>query len=93
MTQLRSSTPAASKKNVLRAEPEPGRAAPSVQRSRPRSVPRSLSGLAVTEEERWQMVQTAAYFRAEQRGFEGGNPDQDWFEAESDVDRMLGRRI
>jgi hypothetical protein len=52
-----------------------------------------LSGLAVTEEERWQMVQTAAYFRAEQRGFEGGNPDQDWFEAESDVDRMLGRRI
>jgi len=34
----------------------------------------------------WQrMVAEAAYFRAERRGFIGGSPEQDWFEAEVEL--------
>lgn len=38
---------------------------------------------------REQLVSEAAYYKAEQRGFQPGNEMADWFEAESDVDRML----
>jgi len=41
--------------------------------------------------EQWQeMVSTAAYFRAERRGFESGSPLDDWFEAESELRRAHG---
>ena len=34
----------------------------------------------------WQdMVATAAYYRAEARGFEGGSPEDDWYEAEAEL--------
>lgn len=39
---------------------------------------------------REQLISEAAYYKAEQRGFQPGNEMADWFEAESDVDRMLG---
>ncbi len=39
---------------------------------------------------REQLIAEAAYFRAEQRGFHPGSEMADWFEAEADVDRMLG---
>jgi len=32
-----------------------------------------------------QKVATAAYLRAEARGFVGGSPEQDWFEAEAEM--------
>ena len=35
------------------------------------------------------MVEVAAYYRAEKRGFQGGDPTQDWFEAEREIDAML----
>lgn len=35
------------------------------------------------------MIAEAAYFIAERRGFQGGNPEQDWFEAEKQISRML----
>jgi Protein of unknown function (DUF2934) len=35
------------------------------------------------------MVANAAYFRAEARGFENGDPDEDWYEAEAELrDRL-----
>jgi len=41
--------------------------------------------------EQWQeMVATAAYYRAERRGFEPGSPLDDWFEAESELRRAHG---
>ena len=39
---------------------------------------------------REQLISEAAYYKAEQRGFQPGNEMADWFEAETDVDRMLG---
>ncbi len=43
----------------------------------------------VTPEERYRMIAEAAYFRAQQRGFEGGDPAKDWLEAEAEIDRKL----
>ncbi|MBI2961531.1 MAG: DUF2934 domain-containing protein [Betaproteobacteria bacterium] len=40
-------------------------------------------------EDRRHMIEVAAYFRAERRGFAAGTPEQDWLEAEAEVDRML----
>jgi hypothetical protein len=40
-------------------------------------------------EERQRMIATAAYLRAEQRGFVGGDPAADWLAAEAEVDRRL----
>lgn len=37
------------------------------------------------------MIAQAAYFRAEKRGFVGGDPLRDWIEAEAEVDADLVR--
>ena len=46
-----------------------------------------LSGAAA--ERRQSMIREAAYFRAQRRGFVGGNAVDDWLEAEAEVDHML----
>ncbi|HEX7080439.1 MAG TPA: DUF2934 domain-containing protein [Gammaproteobacteria bacterium] len=43
------------------------------------------------EERRRQMIAEAAYFRAERRGFSGGDPVPDWIEAEAEIDARLRR--
>jgi phasin family protein len=40
---------------------------------------------AVSPLERWRMIAEAAYYRAEKRGFVGGNPMEDWAEAEKEI--------
>lgn len=40
--------------------------------------------------QRQKMIEEAAYFRAEKRGFKDGDPALDWLEAEVEVDRLLG---
>ena len=47
------------------------------------------SETVLSPDERRHMIELAAYLRAERRGFAGGTPEQDWFEAEAEVDRML----
>ncbi len=44
---------------------------------------------AVTPEQRYRMICDAAYYRAEQRGFIGGSAEQDWRDAETEVDQKL----
>jgi len=41
------------------------------------------------QSERHRLIATAAYLRAEQRGFVGGDPVADWLAAEAEVDQML----
>jgi hypothetical protein len=41
---------------------------------------------------RFQWIAVSAYFRAEQRGFADGSPDDDWLQAEREVDLMLAMR-
>jgi hypothetical protein len=48
----------------------------------------------VSAAQRERMIAEAAYFKAERRGFQGGDPAQDWIEAEAEVDaRLIGVRI
>ena len=44
---------------------------------------------AVSDQERYEMIQRHAYFLAEARNFQPGNEVQDWLEAERFVDGML----
>ena len=44
---------------------------------------------AVSSEERYQMIACAAYFRAEHRAYSCGCAEQDWLEAEAEIDRAL----
>lgn len=45
---------------------------------------------AFSPAERRAMIAVAAYRRAEQRGFPEGAADQDWLEAQAELDRELG---
>jgi hypothetical protein len=38
---------------------------------------------------RQEMIATAAYYRAEQQGFNCGHEIQDWLEAEAEIDNLL----
>ena len=38
-----------------------------------------------SDEEWYDMVASAAYFRAESRGFDGGSAESDWYEAEAEL--------
>ena len=49
----------------------------------------AVLGRHITTEERQAMIREAAYLRAEQRGFVGGSPEQDWVLAEQEVDERL----
>ena len=40
-------------------------------------------------EQRYFMITEAAYYRAERRGFQGGDPVADWLEAEAEIETML----
>jgi DUF2934 family protein len=46
----------------------------------------------VSAEERRQMIEVSAYYRAERRGFTGGSAVDDWLAAEIEVDRLLAMK-
>ncbi|MCW8982598.1 MAG: DUF2934 domain-containing protein [Gammaproteobacteria bacterium] len=45
----------------------------------------------VSPRERYEMIATMAYYRAEKRNFEQGHDYQDWLECEAIVDKMLSK--
>jgi ElaB/YqjD/DUF883 family membrane-anchored ribosome-binding protein len=44
---------------------------------------------AAPEQGRYCMIAEAAYYRAELRGFDGGDPVADWLEAEAEIEAMV----
>lgn len=48
-----------------------------------------MSQQKISAGQRQQMIAEAAYFRAERRGFDGGDAVRDWCEAETEVDARL----
>lgn len=46
----------------------------------------------ISSEERQRMIAEAAYFRAMQRGFDSGDPVDDWLVAEREINRQLPDR-
>ena len=49
----------------------------------------SKKKMEVSPEQRYMMIAEAAYYRAEKRGFVGGNSAQDWVEAEAEINQLL----
>jgi Protein of unknown function (DUF2934) len=43
----------------------------------------------IAPEVRQRMIAAAAYLRAEQRAFQNGSPEDDWLQAEIEVDEFL----
>jgi len=50
-----------------------------------------VRSISVSPEQRRQMIEETAYFRAERRGFTGGDPVNDWLLSESEVDELLSQ--
>jgi hypothetical protein len=44
---------------------------------------------AVSPEQRHRNIEESAYYRAERRAFQGGDPVQDWLAAEKEIDKTL----
>ena len=44
---------------------------------------------SLASEDRRALIEQAAYFRAQQRGFRGGDPVEDWLAAEREINRLL----
>ncbi len=45
----------------------------------------------IAEEDRRRLIAEAAYLAAERRSFQGGSAEQDWIEAEAEIDATLLR--
>ncbi len=55
-----------------------------------KALPGSTNSVTtINPEERYKMIAQTAYFRAEARGFVGGDPLEDWIQAEKEVDKYL----
>lgn len=61
-------------------------------RSSLRALRTALVRLLISEL-RQDMIRNAAYRRAEQRGFTGGNSEQDWREAEAEIEREFQNEL
>ena len=59
------------------------------QHNAPTNVRPGNPAPTVAQEERRHMIEEAAYYRAQQRGFDGGDPVEDWLTAEREINRML----
>jgi hypothetical protein len=94
----RSSVAPGTKKRTTResssapAEPQPASLAPTPASSPPRfgtSAHESARPRMISAEERQQLIGKAAYHLALQRGFHTSDPQQNWIDAEAEVDSML----
>ena len=82
-------TPASTKKPKSAKsakKPATKRKTAAAKSSRNRTKPAVIN---ITDEQRLGMIAEAAYFKAEQRGFQGGDPAEDWLAAESEIDALL----
>ncbi len=48
-----------------------------------------LGSMVISNKIRHELIQLTAYHKAESHGFISGDPEQDWLEAEQEVDRLL----
>ena len=79
--------------SVRKSPPTMAKVAAKAPRAAPRkkkSAGTPIVAPAITPQEWQQMVATAAYLRAEARGFAGGSAEQDWLDAEAELMAKLG---
>lgn len=80
------------KPNDLRVDPAPRAVVEdAIAESLDRSGHLAEGVTQVDPELRYEMIATAAYYIAEQRGFVPGHEQDDWYRAEAAVDKQLAR--
>ena len=67
-----------------------GGLADRARRERLARVP-AIAARELFSKSRHELIAETAYHRAARRGFQGGNPDEDWYEAEAEVEALLRR--
>ncbi len=81
----KSTTPAVKKSTSSKKRAAPKKAAAK----RATTTGAKTSPVNISAEERWRMVATAAYHKAEKRGFAPGHEVEDWLAAEKEIDAVL----
>lgn len=77
---------AAAKSTTANPDKQPAGKTPNTTAKK---TPKDQAAPPITSEQRHQLIAEAAYLRAERRGFSGGDPNQDWMEAEKEIDAAL----
>lgn len=84
--------PATAAKAAPAPTPAPVAAAkPAAKAATAPAAAKPVKQQAVSPEARWRMVAEAAFFIAEKRGFQGGDPAQDWAKAEAQIAALLSK--
>jgi|AP12_2_1047962.scaffolds.fasta_scaffold194695_1 hypothetical protein len=68
------------------------KAVKSVKRESSDTADAAAAQVSLDDENRYSMVAEAAYYRALERGFQGGSPEDDWYAAEADIQRVYAQR-
>jgi len=84
----RKKTPSASKASAAARKKSAAAKKTAKTVTRKRTTTRRTTNKKVSAEERYTMIQTAAYLKAEKNGF-AGDPKQYWLEAEKEINAAL----
>ncbi len=89
-TEAKISKKVASKKKVAKKKVA---ANPATKKkvSTKKTAASARGGSLISPRERYKMIATMAYYRAEQRNFEPGHDVEDWLDCERIIDEMLSR--
>lgn len=76
------------------ADKNVGAAAKTVEKklgapSKRRTSPKRAATSSIRPEERHHLIEVAAYYLAERRGFHGASSHDDWLQAEREIDAMI----
>ncbi len=54
-----------------------------------RNVTNDNKNFPICDKDRLERIAQRAYFKAQARNFQGGSPEQDWLEAEREIDQEI----
>ena len=85
-------TPKLSSRDKPKATKRPPASADDSSKTKRSTKAGTVTRPEITTASRRQMIEEAAYFRAEKRGFASGDPANDWLLAEKEIDQLLAAR-
>ena len=62
---------------------------PEAKKTKETQATKTVAVPSINAEGCRQLIANLAYLKAEKRGFTGGNPEQDWLEAEKEISAQL----
>lgn len=87
--QTHSVTSNPASKPTIKVKPKSGKRIAPIKGNQTDDVQHETITAELEPELHHHMIEIAAYYRAEQRGFQGGNPLDDWLAAEAEIGAHL----